>query len=248
MNTWRRSGSAWLQLLLVAVSLGCSNNAGGQMSKTFFDHGAAAQLEAAIRADDVARVAAALAAGAEVNGRGRAQVTPLMIAVDAQKPAALAALLARGADPNLVADDGAGAVSLAVDNYRSAPAILQAVIKAGGNPNARRADGDPVLMRFVNDRHCEAIRWMKSQGADLEARSRAGDALVIDAAVAGDWDVVLCLLELGANATPPGARLPLAKLLASRRPSPDSPIYPSKRKVWELLNQRGMNLPPLTGG
>ena len=141
MNTWRRSGSAWLQLLLVAVSLGCSNNAGGQMSKTFFDHGAAAQLEAAIRADDVARVAAALAA-----------------------------LLARGADPNLVAEDGAGAVSLAVDNYRSAPAILQAVIKAGGNPNARRADGDPVLMRFVNDRHCEAIRWMKFTDLPLQAQ------------------------------------------------------------------------------
>lgn len=231
---------------MLALCLACSGNAGGQMNTEFFPKGPAARLEAAIRADDAAGVNAALAAGVDVNLRGVSEVTPLMLAVDAQRPAAVAALLARGAQPNLVAADGRSAISLAVDNYRSAPAILQALIAAGGNPNARRADGDPVLMRFVNDRHCEAIRWMKSQGANLELRTRAGDALVTDAAVAGDWDVVWCLLELGADPDPPGARLSLARLLKSRTPAPDSPIYAHKQRVWAWLNARGAKLPPLS--
>lgn len=215
------------------------------MTKGFFTDAKQAKLEAAINADDVAGVNTALSAGAQVNARGLYEVTPLMVAVDGRKPAAVAALLRAGANPNLKAADGASAVSLAVENYRSSPAIMRAVFQGGGDPNMRRPDNDPVIMRFMNDRDCDQIRYLKSIGADLEIKTRAGDALVSDAAVASDWDVVWCLLELGANPDQELTRLPLSRSLARKVPLPDSPIYPYKYKVWQLMRERGFAVPEL---
>ena len=215
------------------------------MNAKFFKGAQQAKLEAAIDADDGAGVAAALSAGAQVNMRGLHEVTPLMLAVDWGKPVAVAALLKAGADPNLKATDRASAVSLAVERHRYAPDIMRAIFAAGGDPNMRRPDNDPVIMRFMNDRDCDAIRYLKSVGADLEVKTRAGDALVSDAAVALDWDVVWCLLELGANPDQENTRLPLTRSLARTVPSPDSPIYPYKVKVWEFMKAKGFAVKPL---
>jgi hypothetical protein len=122
---------------------------------------------------------------------------------------------------------------------------IVAAIEAGADPNWRMRDGDPIIMRFMNDRDCEGIRWLKAKGANLELRTRAGDALITDAAIAGDWDVVWCLLQLGADPMPPGARLSLPRLLQTRSPSKDSPIYPYKRYVWQHLQQMNVDLPSL---
>lgn len=103
------------------------------MESNYFT-GVDAKLEAAVRADDRAAIAAALAAGANVNARGIHSITPLMIAVDRLKRNAVTELLAAGANPNLKADDGASPVSLAVENYRDAPDIMFAVFKSGGGP------------------------------------------------------------------------------------------------------------------
>ena len=106
----------------------------------FFKQGPEAELEAAIRSDDRLGIGKAISAGAQVNARGLRNVTPLMIGVDRLKPQAVEELLARGANPNLKADDGASAVSLAVENYRHAPEIMFAVFRAGGDPNTRRPE------------------------------------------------------------------------------------------------------------
>ena len=158
-----------------------------------------AALEAAIRADDGEGVARAIESGLDVNVRNIHGITPLMMAVDRLKPHAVSELLAKGANPNFKADDGASAVYLAVENYRQAPDIMFAVIKGGGDPNTRRPDDDPVLMRFVNDRNCDFIRKMKDLGADMDITTRGGDPIITDAAVGCDWDVVWCFIELGAK-------------------------------------------------
>ena len=168
------------------------------------------------------------------------------VAVDRVKPRAVGELLARGADPNLRADDRASAVSLAVENYRDAPELMFKVLRGGGDPNTRRPDDDPVIMRFVNDCNCEYIRHMKDLGANLDIRTRADDPLITDAAVGQDWDVVWCLIELGAKYDyEQTSRLPITESLAGTFPSPDSPLYPYKVKVWELLKARGIAVPPL---
>ena len=232
-------------LTLLGLTLFLYQAHGADMSSNYFN-GKDAELENAIRADDLAAIARALAAGAHVNARGVQGLTPLMVAVDRLKPRAVAELLARGADPNLKAADGNGAVSLAVANYRKAPDILFAVIRGGGDPNTRRPNGDHVIMRFVNDRNCEFIRHMKSLGANLDITTREGDPVITDAATARDWDVVWCLLELGAKYDyEASSRAPLSLPMAASFPSPDSPIYPYKVKVWHFLKDHGIAVPPL---
>ena len=234
-----------LAAALAAASCDHGFNGGDTVTAVFFKN-AEAPLETAIEADDRAAIDRAITAGAKINARGRHNVTPLMVAVDRLKPQAVAELLARGADPNLKADDGAGAVSLAVENYRRAPEIMEMIFRGGGDPNTRRPDNDPVIMRFVNDRNCDGIRRMKALGADLDITTRGGDPLITDASVGQDWDVVWCMIELGAKFDyEQTSRRPIGRSLKRAFPSPDSPIYPYKVKVWEFLKAHGIAVPPL---
>jgi len=203
------------------------------------------RLESAIMADDRGAIAQALALGANVNARGTSGITPLMLAVDRLKQNAVGELLAHGANPNLKAADRNSAVSLAVENYSRSPEIMIAVIKGGGDPNIRRPDDDPVIMRFINDRNCECLQQMKSLGADLDITTRTGDLIINDAGLGADWDIVWCLITLGAKFDyEQTSRLPLSKCLAHKFPSPDSPIYPYKKKVWQFLKDHGIAVRP----
>lgn len=217
---------------------------------SFSSSGPQAALDQAIAADDAAGIATALASGAAVDGRGPHGVTPLMAAVDRQKLRSVTTLLRAGADPNAIAEDGASPVSLAVENYRVQPVgqqIMMAVFQAGGRPDTRRPNGDPVLMKFVNLHDCDGVRLMKSLGADLDARDRGGDPVITKAAVGMDWDVVWCLIELGArfDYEHGGARQPLSRSLANKAPSPGSPLFAYKQKVWQRLRDAGMAVPAL---
>jgi uncharacterized protein len=247
----------FLQAAVAAVSspvhAQASPSTGQTMNSTgkgFFHDAVQHALESAIRLDDAAAISAALAAGAKVDARGLHDVTPLMIAVDSQRPRAVDALLHAGADPNLLAADGAGAVGLAVDNYRTQPfgrRVMLALFKAGGSPDTRQPDRDPVIMRFIVDHDCEGIRLMKSLGANLDILDRARDPIIAKAAVGNDWDAVWCLIELGAryDYEDGSSRLPLSESLASKYPAPDSPLYSYKLKVWQLMKDKGLAVKPL---
>jgi len=216
----------------------------------FFPSGTQAALEAAIRVDDSGAMIRAVHDGASVNAVGRFNVTPLMVAVDAQSPRAVQALLAAGALPNARAQDGNGPVSLAVKSCRAKPygqEIMLAIFKAGGDPDTRQPDGDPVLMRFILDHDAAGLAWMKSLGANLNILDRGGDPLITKVAMSQDWDMVWALIELGVEVDYEHgkSRQPLSLALKGRYPSPDSPLYPYKFKVWHFLKDKGIALPPL---
>ncbi len=215
----------------------------------FFTSGIQERLESAIRADDPATIAELLSRGARANARGLRDVTPLMIAVDAQSPRAVAALLNARADPDLKAVDGAGAVHLAVENHAVSPdghAILEMIMKGGGNPNARRPDDDPVIMRFIYDHDLDDLRWFKSLGADVDIRARTSRPLIADAAFAQNWDGVWCLIELGAKYDYEDTLYPLSEALdSSYAASPDALLHPYKMKVWQLLKDKGLLRKPM---
>ena len=143
-------------------------------------------------------------------------ITPLMVAVDAQCLRAVQALLKAGALANAVAQDGKRrGQAWAVRSYLAQPngrEILLAVFNGGGNPDTRQPDGDPVLMRFVHDRDVADLALMKRLGADLDIRDRGGDPLITKLAMAQDWDMVWAFIELGAQAD------------YEKRPSPRQPL------------------------
>lgn len=216
----------------------------------FFATGPQAKLEAAIRAGDTGALRRAIAEGASVNARGRFNITPLMVAVDVQNVGAVQWLLANGALPNARAQDGNGPVSLAVKSCRAKPNgwdILQAVLHAGGDPNTRQPDGDPVILRFILDHDAVGLARMKSLGADLDIPDRGGDPLITGVAMAQDWDMVWALIELGARADYEHGEStqPLSLALKGRYPAPDSPLHADKRRVWQFLKDQGVDVPPM---
>jgi ankyrin repeat protein len=238
--------------LLAAVACLLINSRADDMTSTnqFFTSGPQSALEIAIRADDVAGVSDALRHGASVNATGKFKVTPLMVAVDAQRPLAVQALLKAGALPNAMAQDGNGPVSLAVKSYLAKPygrEIMLAVFKGGGNPDTRQPDGDPVLMRFILDRNVVDLTLMKTLGANFDILDRGGDPLVTKIAMAQDWDMVWAFIELGAEVDYENgrSRQPLSLALKGKYPSPDSPLYSYKVKVWQFLKDKGVALPPM---
>jgi ankyrin repeat protein len=238
--------------LLSAVACLLINSRANAMTPThqFFASGPQAALEIAIRADDVAGMGDALRQGASVNATGKFKVTPLMVAVDAQRPRAVQVLLKAGALPNAMAQDGNGPVSLAVKSYLAKPdgrEIMLAIFKAGGNPDTRQPDGDPVLMRFVYDRNVADLALLKTLGANLDILDRGGDPVVTKIAMAQSWDMVWAFIELGAEVDYENgkSRQPLSMALKGNVPAPDSPLHPYKVKVWQFLKNKGVALPPL---
>ena len=237
-------------LLAVASSLTHSLAADMTPIPRFFPSGPQAALEIAIRADDAHGIVRALASGAHDNAIGQYDITPLMIAVDAQSPRAVDALLKSGALPNAVGLDRNGPVSLAVRSCRASPhglEIMMAVFKAGGSPDTRQPDGDPVLMRFILDHDAAGLRQMKSLGANIDIRDRGGDPLITRVAMSQDWDMVWALIELGAEVDYEHgkSRQPLSLAFKVRYPAPDSPLYSYKLKVWHYLKDKGIVLPSL---
>jgi ankyrin repeat protein len=237
-------------LLAAACSLTRSSPAEMTPSSKLFPSGPQAALEMAIRADDAGGIARALADGAGANAVGKFNVTPLMVAVDAQSPRAINALLKAGALPNALAQDRNGPVSLAVKSVRAAPhgrEIMLAIFRAGGDPDTRQPDGDPVVMRFILDHDPAGLKLMKSLGANLDILDRGGDPLITNAAISQDWDMVWALIELGAKVDYEHgkSRQPLSLAFKGQYPAPDSPLYPYKLKAWHFLVDKGIALPPM---
>lgn len=206
-----------------------------------------ALLERAIQDDNPTAIRQASASGANVNAKGAFGVTPISFAVGTKKKQAAAALLALGADPNPRDDEGDNAVTLAVTQYKTDPDLLRMVLDRGGDPNSKRPDGDPVIVRFINDANLEGIGLLHSKGADLNAEA-SGQPLVVFAAYTVAWDVVWQMIELGADLSSPKVQHGLVE--AFKVPGatlPDSPLYPAKVKVWRHLVGLGLNPVPPAG-
>ncbi len=243
-------GASLFLILVSSHSISASTPMSASTNK-FFMTEPQASLEVAIRANDVAGITRAIAAGAKVSAVGKQDVTPLMIAVDAQQLESVVALLRVGADPNAKAVDGNSSVSLATESYRAKPngdEILTVIMKAGGDPNARRPDRDPVVMRFINDHDIGHLKRFKALGANLDIQDRSDDPLITTVAMGQDWDVVWALIELGAryDYENGASRRPISRALSLPYPAPDSPLYPYKLKVWQLMKDKGLPVKPLT--
>jgi uncharacterized protein len=139
----------------------------------------------------VATLAAVLAAGAA------GATTPLIEAVREQNPAAVNALLDRGADVNAAEGDGTTALHWAAE--RDDAPMIELLLQAGASPTAaNRFDVRPLELA-ANNGNRAAVELLLAAGADANATSRAGQTPLMSAAATGRLEAVEALLAHGAT-------------------------------------------------
>ena len=236
----------WVTIIVIFLSImliACDKET-KEYNKMMYFQETAKLLEQSIEHDDAIGVAKAIKAGENPNTQGLHGVTPLIMAVGKLKKQAVAELLRHGASTEQRDIEGDNAVTLAIRAYKKEPQLLDMVLKAGGNPNTLFPNSDPVIVRFLNDYNFDAVRYLKKAGADIDARNRSGDPLVISYGISEDWDAVWTLLDLGAQYNYPQEAFTWQDIFSTPDTTPpDSPLWPYKVKVWKFLKQNGQSVP-----
>ena len=110
-----------------------------------------------------------IAAGADVNRRGKCGTTPLWYAAYHGRVDIVAALLEAGADPNVNAEDGSGPLHFAANNGHLA--VVKQLLDRHANPNTHRGDsGYTPLAAAISHGNAEIVRWLVQAGASVEHR------------------------------------------------------------------------------
>jgi ankyrin repeat protein len=155
----------------------------------------ATQLLDAIRRGDRAHVARLLRESPAVaRAKGVGGTTPLMYAVLYGDAVLARRLLDLGADPNIRNDAGATALMWAVD----APEAMRLLLARKADPTVRSQDGrSALLLAAGRSGAADVVKLLLDAGATPE-----GQAVLPQAAEAGDPAIIRLLLERGAGSGP----------------------------------------------
>ncbi len=242
---WRKCGHVRviLGMWIVLCTSGCAQK---KEARVEWFMGKNLPLQAAIDEDNVDKLHAALSAGADVNAKGKVVVNPLEYALGHFKKKTYTELLKLGANPNQRDGELDTAVTLAVRAFKKDPDYLILALKSGGDPNTRESDNDPIMASFIASHNIEGIKLLASMGADPNARGRNAAPLIVDASLTQDWDVVWCLLELGAKFDYTSEQFNIQSGFRNYRATPpDSPLYKYKKQSYDFLVAHCIPLPPL---
>ena len=136
------------------------------------------------------------------------------------------------------------AITWAVVAYKRDPQILDILLDAGADPNTLLNDGDPIIVQFLADHDLNAIRYLHGKGANIDARDRSNDPLIIKEGIGEDWDSVWTLLELGAKFYYPNHPFTWGDIFSNPYATPpDSSLWPFKVKVRKIIRQQGQPVP-----
>jgi ankyrin repeat protein len=156
-------------------------------------------LTTAVRRGQEARVAALAAAGAPLDARGPVMgLTALHVAVITGRVPLVKLLLELGANPNVLGDRDASALTTAV--VHSAPLeVLDLLVQHGAAPATPNADGFGMLHAIAETDHTQYLPWAIAQRLDLEARTRHGHTPLHVAAGLGHVAALRALIAAGAD-------------------------------------------------
>ena len=160
----------------------------------------ATKLLDAIRLGDRVGVARLLKQSPDAaRAKGIAGITPLMYAALYGDRTSARLLLDIGADPNARNDAGATALMWAIDD----PEITRMLLERKADPNLRSADGRSALMLAAGRSGAsDVVKWLLDAGAMVD-----GQAMLTQAADAGDPAIIRLLLDRGAGSGPMPADL-----------------------------------------
>ena len=180
----------------------------------YFDDPKVIALCKAIDARDLKEIDRLVAEGADVNTKGKGNMTPLLWAFPENKPEIFKRILEHGADPNVVVSSDFGTRFGKIQPgdsvlYHAArtefPNYFKYVMQHGGNPNliCRRglAQFSPlmtVMAGFYPDKN-ESIQLLIDAGADLDYRTDTNATALSTSVHGGYFSITLQLLEAGAS-------------------------------------------------
>ena len=157
---------------------------------------AVAALQLAAMNGDLKGIASAVEAKVPIDALGGSRMTALGIASMYGKLDALRALLKAGAS---VAVDQDGESILAVAAHEGHAAVVDALIAAGADVNAKNKDGLSPLMMAAGSNRVGAVRALVSKGAEVNATNNDGATALIAAAYGGYAQSTEALLASGAK-------------------------------------------------
>jgi ankyrin repeat protein len=187
-------------------------------AEEFFDDPKVIELCKAIQVNNLTKVDQLIASGANVNAKGKGNMTPLLWAFPENKLAMLTKLLEAGADPNVQflsdfhtrGNIRVGSSVLEDAARTSFPGYFKAVMAHGGDPNliSQSEYGDTPLLSVIkgfgpNKR--ESVQILLDAGADVNMVRRIdamnGGISPLRQAVTwgGQFDLVILLVEAGAD-------------------------------------------------
>ncbi len=178
-------------------------------SSTIFTDKRVAQLVAAAESGDGAEVRRLAKGGVDVNSRGRYEVTPILMVIRAENRQGYGELLALGANPNLLDKNGFSAIAIAAEKQDAF--WLREALAHGGDPNLQNKGnphfpGQTPLFFALWERRPENVRMLLEAGSDVNHVS-AKSGRPLDIAMSRTYQLVLMLLEAGADYKRPGFSL-----------------------------------------
>ena len=158
------------------------------------------QLAVAAQKGRVKKIDALIAAGVNVNGKGKYGITPLFSAVQVGNKKGFDALLNHGADPNVIGTDGYTLMNQ-IACCSPVPYFMEMALKHGANPNlVEPATGKTPLIAAVTVTGKVNIPPLIKAGANLNYETPVEKTTaMMDAVLDGQFDVVYELLEAGAD-------------------------------------------------
>ncbi len=159
-------------IFVMSVSLNaCAHEVGGKSIYDAFQDTQTRQLAGAACRGDASEIDRLVSVGADINKPGLDDVCVLMWALSCQNVSGVKALLENGADPNYTIGDNYNPVSIAA-SIDQQPALLKAVVKAGGDVNAVSGSYEATALMTAFKRGVDTDNWenyyyLLDAGADV---------------------------------------------------------------------------------
>ncbi|RWP40707.1 ankyrin repeat domain-containing protein [Mesorhizobium sp.] len=169
----------------------------------------AAAIHDAAKTGDVAAIAAALDAGADVD-ESDGQATPLYLAVRGGHFAAAKLLIERGADVNAAPTPGLGPALMPALAKRRID-LINLLLERGANPNSQR-NRENALHIAARSGCLDCVKALVEAGADVNAKTKDGKTPLHLAKFKGQREVADYLMAHGVVLSTPA---PISKKLAA---------------------------------
>lgn len=184
-------------LALLAIT-GCGLNAAPSGAEKWFPAPDVHELAVAVARGDRAAIATLVETGADPDSAGVEEITLLQFSILTSSVDGMAGLLEAGADPDKVGRGGVAPLSNAA--FDGGLPFVELLLQSGADPDARATvTGSTPLKNACLQRDVPVFTALLDAGADPDAADSNSDAVIHTCARVNAGDLVLLLLQRGAD-------------------------------------------------